>query len=111
MNNVTSAVVNAVASPLIGQDEFMVAFNPIEASANGDSMVQTYAKAQSLAKKSGLNNDHIWAIVEGDDGSLYASAGFHVVNVLGFVVTEKPWVTGLEEAVWYECEDEEDEVW
>lgn len=110
MNNVTQAVVSAAVSPLIGQDEFVVAFSPFEASANGDNMVQTYQDAQNLAKKHGCNDSHIWAIVEGDDDSLYASAGFHVVNVLGFVVTEKPWVTGLEEAVWYECE-EEGEAW
>ena len=57
----------------------------------------------------------MWTIVEGgsDDESLYAAAGFHKVNETGFVVTEKPWVTGLEEAVWMDADDfdhdEEDE--
>ena len=111
MNNVSQAVVNAAVSPLIGQDEFVVAFSPIKASANGDNMVQTYSEAQKFASKNGYGDDHIWAITEGDDESLYAVAGFHVIKVLGFVITEKPWVTGIEEALWYECEEEEEADW
>lgn len=50
---------------------------------------------------------HVWTIVE-DDGStenLYALPGFHVVNCVGYVVTERPWVSGDEVAVYIDVEE------
>jgi len=38
-----------------------------------------------LAKKS----NRVWTIIEGDDDTLFYSSGFHYVNRLGFIVTEK----------------------
>lgn len=40
--------------------------------------------------------NHVWTITEGDDGSLWACAGFHIVNKLGYVTTERPWNTADE---------------
>jgi hypothetical protein len=33
----------------------------------------------------------VWTVVEGDNGKLYASTGFHVVNKLYYVVTAEEW--------------------
>jgi hypothetical protein len=44
----------------------------------------------------------VWTVVEGEDDSWYALPGYHVVNKLGYVLTDKPWSTGLEEAVWFQ---------
>lgn len=52
----------------------------------------------------------VWTIVDGDDGNLWALPGLHVVNRIGYVLTEKPWVTGDEEAQWCIFEAEADEV-
>lgn len=60
-------------------------------------------------KRLGIKAEHVWTIVEGDSGDLYASAGYHVVNRLGYIVTEMPWVTGLEEAVWHQYTSDEDD--
>ena len=54
---------------------------------------------------------HIWTVLEsgvvGND-RLYLSAGVHLVNAIGYVVTEEPWVTGFEESVWDDTvEDDE----
>jgi hypothetical protein len=38
-----------------------------------------------LAKKS----NRVWTIIEGDDDTLFYASGFHYVNRLGFIVTEK----------------------
>jgi hypothetical protein len=38
----------------------------------------------------------VWTIVSGDDGSQWAEAGFHVVNRLGYRLTQRPWTTGTE---------------
>jgi len=34
--------------------------------------------------------NHVWTVVEAED-SMYVMAGFHRVNMIGYVVTEKPW--------------------
>lgn len=44
---------------------------------------------------------HVWTLLE-VDGIFYISAGYKVVNRMGYFITEKPWETGLEEI---ECED------
>lgn len=97
---------------LISEDDFVTLFNPLETTSNGEYMVQQYDQAKSLASDMGVGEKHIWTIVEGaEDDCLYAVAGFHVVNRLGYMVTEKPWVSGDEEAVWYTCEEEEEAEW
>jgi hypothetical protein len=40
---------------------------------------------------------HVWTIIEGDDGEFYLSAGYHIVNRFGYMITKKPWVSGDEE--------------
>ena len=58
------------------------------ASFNG-CMYETYGDeieyVFDLAKKS----NRVWTIIEGDDDTLFFSSGFHYVNRLGFIVTEK----------------------
>lgn len=55
----------------------------------------------------------VWTVVSGDDDSLYAVPGFHVVNKEGYVVTTKPWDDEGLAAYWFfddfETEDEEDD--
>lgn len=45
---------------------------------------------------------HIWTIVEsgGPTETLYAVPGYHVVNVVGYTVTDKKWTDEDIEAVW-----------
>jgi hypothetical protein len=38
-----------------------------------------------------VNPQQRWTVVEGDDGDLYIIPGFHVVNQLGYYVTEEQW--------------------
>jgi hypothetical protein len=58
------------------------------ASFNG-WMYETYGSeikhVFNLSKKS----NRVWTIIEGDDDSLFYVSGFHYVNRLGFIVTEK----------------------
>lgn len=47
---------------------------------------------------------HIWTIVDsGDDsdGNWYACPGFHVVNMLGYVVTKKAWSNDTWDAIYF----------
>ncbi len=45
----------------------------------------------------------VWTLVEGDGPwcHLYATPGFHIVNVMGYCRTEVPWVNGDEVAYWF----------
>lgn len=43
--------------------------------------------------------DHVWTVVE-EAGLTYATAGYHIVNVVGYVVTDVPWSRGDEIARW-----------
>lgn len=104
----TDQATNPVMFEQIGEDEFVETYKPIDASSQGDQIVQTPEEAQALVKAKGLSDSNVWTIVDAD-GNLYASPGYHVVNRIGYVVTEKPWETGNEEAVWCEFEDDDEE--
>jgi len=60
----------------------------IQRAATDDLFIYDEVKLQPL--------HHVWTILEGDDGSLWACAGFHIVNKLGYITTERPWSTGVE---------------
>lgn len=47
----------------------------------------------------------VWTVVDGDDGYLYASPGFHIVNKVGYLMTKKPWTDSTKDAVWFTGED------
>lgn len=50
-----------------------------------DWAVETTADGKTYA-----NYRHVWTVVEGDNGTLYACPGFHTVNRLGYLVCELP---------------------
>ncbi len=54
-----------------------------------------------MASKSEELGRKVWTIVEGDEGQSYV-AGFHYVNRLGFLITEREWPS---EEAWVELED------
>ena len=33
---------------------------------------------------------HVWSLIDGDDGQSYIVNGIHLVNRVGFIVTEEP---------------------
>ena len=68
-----------------------------------DFLLETYGKDLDLVKAS--DPKRVWTIVEGDSGDLYLVAGFHTVNRLNYVITEKPWVTGEEEILYHSDQD------
>lgn len=36
-------------------------------------------------------NENVWTYIDGDNGELLLIAGFHIVNRIGYFVTEVPW--------------------
>lgn len=97
---------------MISESDFMAIYNPIEHKSEGDFLLQSFDEAVAFAESMGLTVSHVWTILEsgcGDDDNLYASAGAHLVNRIGFIVTEKPWETGIEDAIWFEDDFDADE--
>lgn len=50
----------------------------------------------------------VWTIVEGDNDTMFFLKGFHLVNRLGFFITEVPW-TDTDEDVQCDMEGEEEQ--
>jgi len=52
--------------------------------------------------------NHVWTIVTGDDNeSEYATPNYHIVNAVGYTITEQPWQSWSDDAVWWEREPED----
>lgn len=82
------------------QDEFENQFTVLE-SADGESIRDDCSGIASDSK-------HLWTIVDGDDGGMYALSGVHYVNRIGYLVTEEAWDVETE-AVWHEASDEDED--
>jgi len=79
---------------LIPEDLFVEEFNPSQ-PFNGES----YFEFDEVRNR---DPHTVWTIID-DGGStdcLYASPGFHVVNKIGYIVTEKPWDADTLDALW-----------
>jgi hypothetical protein len=84
---------------MISRDDFDAIYKPRE-SPSGEP-VWTWDEVQAAPLT------HVWTVVTGDNGEdEYASPGYHIVNKVGYVVTEVPWPDDTTDAVWYAHDDE-----
>lgn len=84
---------------MITEDQFEEEFRPVknplvESAPFNDWMHETYGEELEHVRKQ--DPSHIWTIIETEEKLFYV-AGFHIVNRLGYIITEKPWVSGTEE--------------
>lgn len=80
---------------MISEDEFWEAWG-VRQSA--DSGLMEFDEVHSYPE------NHVWTVVEsGDDadGNWYAMPGYHYVNRLGYVVTERPWIDYTLDAIYF----------
>ena len=61
-------------------------FGPIEELMEDATRV-SYQKIQQRKVDTNL----VWSVTEGDNGELYVSPGYHVVNMMGYILSAKPW--------------------
>ena len=66
---------------------FEKTYKPIE-KESGSIMFETYGA--DLEKILKTDNHLVWTIVD-CDGKLVICAGYHLVNRMNYVITEKPW--------------------
>ena len=67
--------------------------NPEDCPWDG-CMLETYDReieyVLSFANNPALQRN-LWTIVEGDDGQVCICAGYHLVNRMGYLITDEPW--------------------
>lgn len=78
-------------------DNWVEQYRPLE-NPDGDSgfcfdgkhmMFETYGKDLARVEKAAVEKPKtVWTMVEGDEGGLYLTNGYHVVNRFGFFITE-----------------------
>ena len=54
-----------------------------------EQMFETFGKELEFVKDQPENK--VWTLMDDDDGNLVITTGFHVVNRVGYYVTEIPW--------------------
>lgn len=79
----------------ISEDKFYEEYKPqknhLDDNASFDGcMYETYGEELDYVFELSKKENRVWTIIEGDEAICF-SAGFHIVNRLGFLVTEKPW--------------------
>lgn len=100
-----------VNDDFISEDSFMDDYRPIQYGKDGDYVYPLVQDAKADLEKRGLSEAHFWTVIEGDDdGSLYASPGLHVVNAIGYILTEEPARSDVVDAVWYDASEDLDEL-
>lgn len=74
-------------------DEFITTYKPrknhLDPYASFDGyLFETFGHDLDFVLSQNLTN--IWTVIEGDNDTLYLESGFHVVNRLGYFITQEP---------------------
>jgi hypothetical protein len=78
---------------------------------NGDDKFETYGEELDYVLSiANSEPDRVWTLVEGDDGNLYISSGYHLVNRLNYFITKNPCELEYEEAPYYIFEEEDEDA-
>lgn len=90
-------------------DKYNVIVNHIDTNAgftgyNYDSedgcLFETFGEEIAFVLKTHSENPKkIWTIIEGDNGEMYICAGYHIVNRIGYFITETEWENAEEEYI------------
>lgn len=100
-----NAVSNADESDLIetGDDESLkAALKQVLPNLSGviDALVFTEKNMGASIEHAEQIIKHVWTVTEAEE-DMYADGGFHFVNRMGYVVTEKPWEVGNDSAEYF----------
>lgn len=80
------------------EEQYMPQTNHLNDNASFDGcLYETYDEELDYVFELSKKTKKVWTVLEGDGGELFYVAGFHLVNRLGFLISEKEWETGLEE--------------
>ena len=68
----------------ITEDEWDQQYNPLN-----DSLLQDHGRDLELVMLQ--PKDQIWTLVEAENEKLFIRNGYHIVNRIGYYITQKPW--------------------
>ena len=71
--------------------------SPDDMCSFGGCMYETFGDELAYVKQ--VPNNRVWTIVDGDGDDLLIIAGFHLVNRLGYLVTDEAWEDEYEQYV------------
>lgn len=64
-------------------------FNPTADEYDTEyQMFETYGQELEFVRNS--DPSYVWTYMDGDDGGVYIVSGYHLVNRIGYYITEKP---------------------
>ena len=93
------------------EDEFFEKYKPVanhlaEDAGWGGVMFETYGEELDYVLSIANSEDsrRVWTIVDGDNGQTVIGDGYHLVNRIGYIITEKP----CEDDTMVEAYDKED---
>jgi len=93
---------------VITEDEFYERFTPCKNELDGNAsfdgcMFETFGEELDIVRTTNLHAPRrVWTIVE-SDGRMYYESGYHIVNRIGYFITEEDYEEGIEYTV--ELED------
>lgn len=96
MNAITEIEFDEVYKPKINhilRAEMDLSIADEDICSYGGTMYETYGDELNYICSliTGGKSNHIWTVVEGDDGDLIIIAGYHFINRMGYIVTKKGW--------------------
>jgi hypothetical protein len=75
-----------------------------------DDKFETYgAELDYVLSIANTEPARVWTLVDGDDGNLYITSGYHLVNRVNYFITHNPCELEYEEYPYFIYEDEEEE--
>lgn len=92
---------------IIGEDEFWTDYKPVPTSEG--STVWDYEDLAKYEMDVAENTSRVWTLVEDEEGTnaIFAAAGWHYANRIGYCVTEKPWADEEDIAYYSEATPED----
>jgi len=74
-----------------------------------DDKFETYGKELGYVLSiANTEPARVWTLVDGDDGNLYITSGYHLVNRVNYFITHKPCELEYEEYPYFIYEEEEE---
>jgi len=87
-------------------------YQPIQnhIDTNAGDKFETYGKELDYVLSiANTEPARVWTLVDGDDGNLYVTSGYHLVNRINYFITHNPCELEYEEYPYFIYENEEEE--
>lgn len=94
--------------PELSEDDFDYRYKP-RSNPEG-SILWERDQILPLMDAGEITDNNVWSVVDADNGGTAAIAGWHVVDVFSYMVTQIPWMDGREGMVFDQIGEDEDDI-